>query len=145
MQTFDWEQSTLNKVYDCGNHYLYALIRDYENYIKDYDKYIPLETFLERWTCISPEGFKLLQKGDNVYDYSGMKYTIQNFYYDNDFETMMVNVEGCYGEKRIFCNGDLYGAPYIHYDYSSWEKIKQKESEEQLCPILITKTNQPQN
>lgn len=124
---------------DCPRNYLYNLIVDYENYMKDYG-FIPLDDFILKWNCLLLDDFDKLKPGDIVYDCVGNKLTITDYPYvgDNDIDHY---VEADNGD--IYNAGDLYKKDYSSalMDY----KKKICEGEKATCPILITKTKQHQN
>ena len=152
MENYTWTNATLGDVSSNGANYMYSLLCDYEKYLKDFG-YITIQDFLPRWTCITYKSFEKLYVGDSVYDCVGNEYIVMDEPYESDDETYLYIEVAKLREDRsfddtgssndTFQSGDLYKSPVIHGDYL-WKKIK-KEREEQLCPILITKTNQPQN
>ena len=152
MGNMTWEQATLGDVWNNGANYMYSLLCDYERYIKNYG-YITVNDFLLQWTCITYDSFASLHVGDIVYDPSGTKYIVMERPWESDDETYLcievttVNKDGTFdrtgSSNETLHTGDLYNEPVTHRDYL-W-KIRKKESEEALCPILITKTNQPQS
>lgn len=147
-----WNGAELSDVADNGSGYMYSLICDYEQYVKDFG-YIDVIEFLQHWTCITFSSFEKLNIGDTVYNCHGKEYIVMDEPYESDDEIWLyievaeIKPDGTYDESGCtndtFATGDLYNAPIQHKDYS-WKKIK-RESEEPLCPILITKTSQHQN
>lgn len=148
-----WEKAFLSDVADNGPNYMYSLLCDYEQYVKDFG-YIDVKVFLQQWTCITFKSFEQLITGDIVYNCTGVKYIVMDESYESDDENILyieatkVKKDGTFDKtgfaNETFMTGDLYTLPIQHKDYS-WRKKKRKESEEPLCPILITKTNQLQN
>ena len=147
-----WSQaiSSIPTVYNCGKNYLYSFIMDYERYVSNFG-YITTLSFLRGWTCLSPEEFKSLNVTDICYTYQGEKVSVveEPTIYDEDDEVMYVEVakvnkEGqvCGTTYMLDC-GELYSHRVIHMDYLYNKDFRPKG--EHLCPILITKTKQPQN
>ena len=148
-----WEGADLSTVSRDGASYLYSLLCDYERYIDNFH-FITIQDFLQGWTCISREDFVNLTCGDRVYTPQGQEYVVMEEPWESDDETCvyvevtMVKDDGTFDNtgrlNEILCTGDLYACDKIHMDYF-YKVIKRKESEEPICPILITKTNQPQS
>lgn len=148
-----WEKATLSDVYDNGPGYMYSLLCDYEKYVRDFG-YIPINNFIPKWTCISYILFSNLIPGDIVFSPQGTKFIIIDYPFESDDEALLcvevaiLKDDGTYDDTgqytEILQSGDLYSTDIVHLDYR-WKKIKRKESEEPLCPILITKTNQLQS
>ncbi len=137
-------------VYDNGSNYMLALICDYEKYIETFG-YVSVSQFLHGWSCIPRTVFQNLQSGCHVYDPQGRCYRIIEEPYESEDETCMyvkvahIQEDGVISSTtETLATGDIYSEPYIHYDYQ-WKKQQLKESEEKPCPILITKTSQPQS
>jgi hypothetical protein len=152
MDNFTWNNCTVESVSNNGTNYIYNLLYDYEKYVKDYG-YVDLNSFIQEWTCIPYMYFAKLCAGDIVYLCNGEKYIIADESYrcDDDtclyIEAIKAQDDGTFDISDIsetMISGDLYYAPVIHRDYL-WKKKIKKESEEKLCPILITRTNQLQN
>ena len=147
-----WEGADLSTVSNNGVGYLYTLLCDYERYVRDFG-FIDVEEFLQKWTCIPYNAFVNLAPGDTVYAFHGQKYIVVDEPWEADNESYMyiaitkLNDDGTFDDtgkyNEILNNGDLYAYDKIHMDY--YHKKKKKESEEPICPILITKTNQPQS
>ena len=152
MDNYTWTNCTIGDVSNNGANYMYSLLCDYERYIKDFG-YITVQEFLPLWTCITYKSFAKLQVGDSVYLPGGIELIVMDDPFESDDETSLyvevvqVKEDGTFDDtgnsNEVLNTGDLYSSPVPHKDYL-WRKIK-KESEELLCPILITKTNQPQN
>lgn len=149
----DWSKSTLYDVRDCGPNALFSFICDYERATRDYG-WIPVYEFVKTWTAIRWKDFENLQEGDIVYDYMGEKYQcIEQPYISEDeqylnIECLKLTNDGMIkvsptGNNEIFCIGDLYFAP--NYTRLAEYRHKILEREERACPILITKTKQPQS
>jgi hypothetical protein len=151
MLTHTWVAATLSDVLDNGPNYMYSLLCDYERYIKNFG-FIPVELFLSDWTCITYKNFELLGPGDIVYTPQGVPYVIVDSPYESDdevslyIEAVKMNDDGSYDDtgryNELLQTGDIYEDNITHKDYA---RKRKKESEEPLCPILITKTNQPQS
>lgn len=147
----DWKGNTLADVNDNGQNYLYSLAYDYEKYVQTFG-YIPMNLFITDWTCIRYDDFDKLRPGDFVYSSVGTRYKIIDYPFLSDDETTMY-VEACrypddntvYTSTDMLTSGDIYFDSVIHKDFRHRRIRKRKEREELLCPILITKTNQPQN
>ena len=143
------EDTTVGAMYSHGKDYLYGLLIDYERYVHDFG-YIPISQFIEGWTCIPPSIFDKLRKTDRVFDYNGDALIIcENPYtYGEDNVTYVtvtpVNEDGTIDASNTYSlnSGELYSYNVIHMDYF-YKTIKAKG--EPLCPILITKTSQPQS
>lgn len=149
----DWSKSTLYDVRDCGPNALFSFICDYERATRDYG-WIPVYEFVKTWTAIRWKDFENLQEGDIVYDYMGEKYQcVEQSYLSDDeqylnIECLKLTNDGMIkvsptGNNEIFCIGDLYFAP--NYTRLAEYRHKILEREERACPILITKTKQPQS
>ena len=149
----DWSKSSLYDVRDCGPNALFSFICDYERATRDYG-WIPVYEFVKTWTAIRWKDFENLQEGDIVYDYMGKKYQcVEQSYLSDDEQYLnieclkltndsMIKVSST-GNNEIFCIGDLYFAP--NYTRLAEYRHKILEREERACPILITKTKQPQS
>lgn len=148
-----WENSDLADVHNNGPGYMYSLICDYERYVFDFG-YMPVCLFIEGWKCITWETFNQLIPGDYVYTPQGVRYLVMETPYESDDE-MYLYVEatkerddGSFDlsgrSNETLQTGDLYSENVIHEDYHT-KKAKLKESEEKICTILITKTNQAQS
>ena len=141
-----WKDSTISSMYELGSDYLYGLAIDYERYVKDFG-FIPINEFIQGWTCTPPHILETLKKFDNVYDYNGNPLVIAevNVYNDDDIfvEVSPLNEDGEESSySYILSAGEIYSYNVIHTDYF-YKSIKSKG--ETLCPILITKTKQPQS
>ena len=153
MLTKTWVAANLSDVSDNGPNYMYSLLCDYERYIKNFG-FIPVELFLSNWTCVTYKKFELLGPGDIVYTPQGVPYVIVDDPYESDdevslyVEAVKMNDDGSYDDtgryNEVLQTGDIYEDNITHKDYAR-KSLKRKESEEPLCPILITKTNQPQS
>lgn len=150
---YTWETSDLSDVHNNGPGYMYSLICDYERYVRDFG-YIPISLFIEGWKCITWKSFGQLIPGDYVYTPQGVRYIVMEEPYESDDE-MYLYVEvtkerddGSFDmsgrSNETLQTGDLYCEDVFHADYRR-KKIKIKESEEKIWPILITKTNPPQS
>ena len=150
---YTWSGATLNEVSCQGTNYLYSLLCDYERYIKNYG-YISIEDFLPQWTCITYHSFQSLSIGESVYAPDGNEYIVMETPCESDDESYLlvevtrIDDDGKFDDtgwsNETFTTGDLYNEPVTHRDYK-WRKKINREREEKICPILITKTNQPQN
>ena len=149
----DWSKSTLSDVKDCGPNALFSFICDYERATRDYG-WIPVYEFVKTWTAIRWKDFENLQEGDIVYDYMGEKYQcVEQSYLSDDeqylnIECLKLTNDGMIkvsptGNNEFLCIGDLYFAP--NYTRLAEYRHKILEREERACPILITKTKQPQS
>lgn len=136
-------------VYDNGPNYMFSLICDYEKYVKEFG-YISITTFLHGWSCIPRNQFQFLSSGERVYDPQGRCYQVIEDARETDDESYVVEVAmvkagGIISDlTQTLSTGDLYSEEFVHYDYQ-WKKQQLQESEEKPCPILITKTSQPQS
>ena len=144
-----WDNHNVADVCDNGPNYMYSLICDYEKYIKSFGV-IPINIFLKGWTCIQYVDFSNFRIGDTVYTANGDEYEIIDIPYESDDEVnLYVEVRHIRKDGKISSTtdilqtGDIYFASVVHKDY--YRKKIKRENEEPLCPILITKTNQPQN
>ena len=152
MLTTTWTSATLSDVCDNGPGYMYSLLCDYERYVRDFG-YIPIAMFIPGWNNITYKEFVNLSPSDIVFTPNGIKYIVVDDPYESDDETRMyvevvkLNDDGSYDDtgksNETLETGDLYCVSFVHRDYR--RKRLKKESEEPICPILITKTNQPQN
>lgn len=143
------EDATATAMYTHGKNYLYSLIVDYERYMVDFG-FIPVAKFITGWTCIPPHIFKALKPTDRVYNYKGEPMIVvdEPYTYNEDEESWYIEVcsvdeDGNESKTSFMMDiGELYSYNVIHMDYN-YKNIKPKG--EQLCPILITETKQPQN
>lgn len=152
MEFSNWKNSTLSDVSDGGPNSLYSLICDYQKATKDYG-WMPVDDFVKSWTAIRWKDFANLQEDDIVYDCNGNKWKcIEPSYMSVDemylhVACTKINEDSSFntniGGTEIFTIGDLYFAPY--YTRLAEYKHKILEREERACPILITKTKQPQS
>lgn len=143
MLTYSWINMTLKDVQDNGPKYVSSLINDYEQYVHDFG-YIPIFEFIQGWTCITYRSFQDLSVNDKVYDAAGQLFSIASeVFAGKDYSYVYANLNGDENATRILISGTIYSDSVIYKDYH--KKVKNKESEEQLCPILITKINQHQN
>lgn len=142
-----WKGKDISYVFDCGPEYMYSLLIDYEKYVKSFG-FIPVQDFLEGWKCIAPgSALGELNAGDFVYTDNGSKYKVYDvFISDDDLPYVDAYPELDDGStlkvSTTFPAGTVYSEKVTHKDYY-WKKIKERE--ESICPILITKTNQPQS
>lgn len=162
-----WKNKT---IYDLNSDYLKILLLDYEKTILHLDgNSLSIEEFLLNWNCISFEHFEKLEQFDKVYDCNGnMYYIIETpveSYEDNN--TAGYSIDVCSddymetnrsmlktqedldnippSERCTFYTGDLYISSTINDLYKIHTIKKQQKEKSKVCPILITKTNQPQN
>lgn len=152
MENYTWINATIGDVSSNGTNYMYSLLCDYQQYLKNFD-YITIQDFLPQWTCITYKSFTKLYIGDSVYDCVGNEYIVMDTPYESDDEThLYIEVVQLKEDKtfddtgasnQVMQTGDLYSEPVTHKDYK-WRKRKI-EREEKICPILITKTNQHQS
>lgn len=154
MLTKTWTSATLSDVTENGANYMYSLMCDYERYIHSFG-YIPVAVFIKGWTCITYKEFEALVPGDIVFTPQGIKYITVDYPYESDDEThlyievVVLKDDGSYDDtghsNEVLQSGDLYSDSVTHHDYRRRKLRLNKESEEPLCPILITKTNQAQS
>lgn len=152
MKNYTWAHSNANDVSYNGANYLYSVLLDYERYIRDFG-YIPLDDFIKDWKCVTYKAFSELRPGDFVYTPYGHRYKVIEEAYESDDETSLYievaeeKEDGSFDESgrsnQIVQTGDVYSENVIHEHYRWKQKIRR--GEEKLCPILITKTNQPQS
>lgn len=145
-----WKTATLSDVSDNGSNYLYSLVCDYERYVKNFG-FIPIGLFIQGWTCITYKQFEALNIGDIVYTPQGVAYVVTDEPYESDDEIHLyvecsaMKSDGTYDDTGnnvdVLQSGDIYYTDVTHEDYK--RKLIKSESEEPLCPILITKTNPP--
>ena len=150
---YTWSGATLNDVSLQGANYLFSLFYDYEQYVKNYG-YISIENFLHQWTCITYHAFQSLSVGESVYTPDGSECIVMDTPYESDDESYLlievarIEEDGKFDDtgwsNETFQTGDLYNKPVAHYDYT-WKNKINREREEKICPILITKTNQLQS
>jgi hypothetical protein len=144
-----WENDDhICDVHDNGPNYLFGLICDYEEYVRNFG-YVSISSFLHGWSCIPSAIFEFLSPGENVYDSFGKCYRIIDHPRETDngyvVEVTMVKDDGTITDlTQTLSSGDIYSEPHVHYDYQ-WKKHQLKESEEKPCPILITKISQLQS
>lgn len=137
------------QVYDNGPEYTFSLLLDYENYVKDYGA-ISTKDFLKGWTCICRSSFENFKINDIVYDVNGFKYKVTDQVYYDDESMPYVEATQIFADGResdytsTLYAGDVYSDSKVHTDYY-FRRKKLQEGEESICPILITKINQPQN
>lgn len=135
-----WSLDNIDSIYGYGKEYLYSLIHDYEMYIRDFG-YIPISNFLKGWTCIPPSIFRSLKPGYKLFDINGTQVTIQTE--PDPYDGMFIEaIDDINKSGFIIFAGELYAKNISHEDYI-YKSIKPKG--ETLCPILITKTKQPQS
>lgn len=146
-----WDNRTLSDVSANGPNYMYSLLCDYERYVKSFG-YIPVELFLQDWKCITYNAFAKLTPGDYIYTPQGVQYRVVDEPYESDdelslyVEVTMVKPDGSIDTNtEILQSGDIYSEDVTHGDYRRKRPRDPKEREEKVCPILITKTNQPQS
>lgn len=162
-----WKDKT---IYDLNSDYLKILLLDYEKTILHLDgNSLSIEEFLLNWNCISFELFETLKPFDKVYDHKGNEYYIIDYavesYEDDNTAGYSIDVcsddymkTNCFtlktqqdldnippSERCTFYTGDLYTSSTINDLYEIHTIKKQQKEKSELCPILITKTNQPQN
>lgn len=143
MLTHSWINMTLRDVQDNGPKYVSSLINDYERYVHDFG-YISVFEFIQGWTCITYRSISDLSINDKVYDATGQLFRIASEVYDGEkYSYVYADLNEDKDATHILISGTIYSDNVIHKDY--YKKVKNKESEEQLCPILITKINQHQN
>ena len=145
---YTWEHCTMKDLIDYGANYLYAFMCDYERYNHFYG-FISVADFLRGWKCVTPDSLASLKRSDNVYDAKGVRYKVtedSSNYDDCIFiEVIRQLDDGSFsGTTEMIAMGDVYSEDVIHDDFR-WKKRINRESEETICPILITKTNQPQS
>ena len=99
------------------------------------------------WQEVLAELYNLVSKVENKFDL-----------FENKFGPLLgeevtiklkkMNDDGSYDDtgryNEVLQTGDIYEDNITHKDYLR-KSLKRKESEEPLCPILITKTNPPQS
>lgn len=144
-----WINCTIDDVLCNGPNYMYSLTCDYERYVR-YFGFISIDDFLQGWNCITFSKFANLQIGDAVYSPTGIKYIVIDEVFENVDGVLCVEVKSSLdASSTSFVNtsfvqaGDVYSDSVTHYQYRT--RTVNKNKEEILCPILITKTNQDQN
>lgn len=162
-----WKNKT---IYDLNSDYLKILLLDYEKTILHLDgNSLSIEEFLLNWNCISFEHFEELEPFDKVYDCNGNMYYIIETPVESyeDSNTAGYSIDVCSddymetnrsmlktqedldnippSERCTFYTGDLYISSTINDLYKIHTIKKQQKEKSKVCPILITKTNQPQN
>ena len=162
-----WKDKT---IYDLSMDYLKILLLDYEKTILHLDgNSLSIEEFLLNWNCISFEHFESLKPFDKVYNYEGHEYYIIDYAVESyeDDHTAGYSIDVCSddymkanystlktqqdldnippSERYTFYTGDLYTSSTINDLYEIHTIKKQQKEKNKICPILITKTNQPQN
>lgn len=152
MKNYTWEHCSVHDVSYNGGNYLYSLVCDYERYLKDFG-FITLDEFIKDWKCVTYKAYSELQIGDFVYSPHGLRYKVMDTPYESDDETCLYmevapeREDGSFDESgksnEVIQDGDVYSENVIH-DHYRWKK-KINRGEERVCPILITKTNQPQS
>ena len=149
---FTWEHyDNVLDVNNNGPNYLLSLIYDYEKYMRDFG-FITMREFIKGCKCITRKTFERLQVGDFVYTPDGRRFVVAEEPWEADDEiSLFVEVAktddisiNTFKNTITMQSGDLYSEDVIHEHYR-WKKKINRESEESLCPILITKTNQPQS
>lgn len=145
---YTWETCTIRDILECGPNYLYSLLYDYELYNHHFG-YISLTDFLRGWKCVTPDTINLLKPTDIIYDAKGVRYKVTedpSNYDENIFIEAVKQLDdgSTWGTTEMIGMGDVYSEDVIHEDFR-WKKRINRESEEIICPILITKTNQPQS
>ena len=147
---FGFEDETILSMSQESRSYVYALLYDYEDFIKKYGV-ISVNEFLKTWTCLSNQQMKNLQIGDHIFDCIGREYEVKDIpALADDGETVYVEVSyvptlsgSSYSQTDFLNSGEAYSSNIINAKMY-YMKIKPK-GENKLCPILITNQVQVQN
>lgn len=143
----EWKGSS--EVFDNGHEYTFSLLLDYEKYIEKFG-YVSLSKFLKGWTCIARNYFENLKIDDIIYNETGQKHKVISDVYSDDYNELYVEAVELdeNGEEHEYpysiYAGTAYSREVPHIDYLYKNRII-REGDKPLCPILITKTNQPQS
>ena len=137
------------QAYDNGPNYSFNLLLDYEEYMESYG-FTTIVEFLKGWTCINRYSFENLQIDDIIYDATGCQYKVVGEVIWDDYNIPYVDAKQIYADReessyaQAIHAGDAYYDSKVHTDYH-YKRKTFRQGDEPICPILITKTNQPQN
>lgn len=139
---------------DAGCVYVYNFLLDYQRYMELCGGYVPVLDFLKNWTCIPPEKFTYLKKGDIFY-YGPEEMVCIDDAFQQDDGTWLVEAERHTmvktGQGMFITEGDAYckHSPWIYppenyKELMNSEREKDRRRKEKVCrkAILITRINQ---